>query len=90
MLAFSDLQAEIAAELIKNSVTVMTYNQRDVAGILAMIRHLGATVGASSKAEALALRYKKRLRDPRMAKKPVDRRRVYFEEWDSPMITGIK
>ena len=54
VLAFSDLQAEIAAELIKNSVAVMTYNQRDVAGILAMIRHLGATVGASGKAEALA------------------------------------
>ena len=40
VLAFSDLQAEIAAELIKNSVAVMTYNQRDIAGILAMIRHL--------------------------------------------------
>ena len=90
VLAFSDLQAEIAAELIKNSVAVMTYNQRDVAGILAMIRHLGATVGASGKAEALALRYEKRLMDLRVAQKPIDRQRIYFEEWDSPMITGIK
>ena len=68
----------------------MTYNQRDVSGILAMIRHLGATVGASGRAEALALRYEKRLMDLQMAQKPVGRRRVYFEEWDSPMITGIK
>ena len=90
VLAFSDLQAEIAAELIKNSVAVTTYNQRDVADILAMFCHLSATVGASGKAEALALRYEKRLFELRMAQKHVDRIRVYFEEWASPTITGIK
>ena len=90
VLAFSDLQADIAAELIKSGVAVMTYNQRDIAGILAMIRHLGAIVGVGDKAEELASSYEKRLGDLQAKKKYVDRPRVYFEEWDSPMITGIK
>ena len=90
VLAFSDLQADIAAELIKRGVAVMVYNQRDIAGILAMIRHLGAIVGVGDKAEELAASYEKRLNDIYIKKKDVDRPRVYFEEWDSPMITGIK
>ena len=90
VLAFSDLQAEIAAELIKNGIAVMTYNQRDIAGILAMIRHLGATVGVGEIAEEIASSYERRLVDLRNAKKAVARPQVYFEEWDSPMITGIK
>ena len=53
VLAFSDLQAEIAAKLIKNGIAVMTYNQRDIAGILAMIRHLGATVGVGKQLKKL-------------------------------------
>jgi len=90
VLAFSDLQADIAAELIKRGVAVMVYNQRDIAGILAMIRHLGAVVGVGEKAEELALSYEKRLNDIEIKNKYIDRPRVYFEEWDSPMITGIK
>jgi len=90
VLVFSDLQADIAAELIKSGVVVMAYNQRDIAGILAMIRHLGAIVGVGDKAEELALSYEKRLNDIQIRKKHVDRPRVYFEEWNSPMITGIK
>ena len=69
VLTFSDLQAEIAAELIKNGVAVMTYNQRDTVGILAIIRHLGATVGVGDKAEALALSYEKHLTDLRAVQK---------------------
>ena len=61
VLTFSDLQAEIAAELLKVGVTVIGYNQRDVAGILAMIRSLGALVGAAAEAEALAAGYEARL-----------------------------
>jgi iron complex transport system substrate-binding protein len=90
VLAFSDLQADIAAELIKSGVAVMTYNQRDIAGILAMIRHLGATVGVGDKAEDLASSYEKRLNDLQIGRKYIDRPRVYFEEWDTPMITGIR
>ena len=90
VLAFSDLQAEIAAKLIKNGIAVMTYNQRDIGGILAMIRHLGATVGVAKTAEELALSYERRLLNLSNKKKAAARPLVYFEEWDSPMITGIK
>jgi len=88
VLTFSDLQADIAAELIRRGVTVMAYNQRDVAGILAMIRHLGAVVGQPERAERLAAGYEQRLAD--VAAAAVGRGvRVYFEEWDAPMISGI-
>ena len=90
VLAFSDLQAEIATKLIKNGIAVMTYNQRDIGGILAMIRHLGATVGVAKTAEELASSYERRLLNLRNKKKAAARPLVYFEEWDSPMITGIK
>lgn len=89
VLTFSDLQADIAAALLREGVTVMAYNQRDVAGILAMIRHLGAMVGCPHRAEALARQYETRLDEIGSRnggrKKPV----VYFEEWDDPMISGI-
>ena len=90
VLTFSDLQAPIVAELITLGVTVMAYNQRDIAGILAMIRHLGALVGASDTAEKLAKSYQDRLMKiaASVRGKPVPS--VYFEEWDDPMISGIK
>jgi iron complex transport system substrate-binding protein len=56
VLTFSDLQADIAAELIRRNVAVHAFNQRDIAGILAMIRTLGALTGVQLKAEALARR----------------------------------
>ena len=61
VLTFSDLQADITSELMKNGMTVMAYNQRDIAGILAMIRHLGALIGATEKAEILAQSFETRL-----------------------------
>ena len=61
VLTFSDLQAPIAADLIRAGVAVHAFNQRDVAGILAMIRTLGALVGAEGTAEALARGYEERL-----------------------------
>jgi iron complex transport system substrate-binding protein len=88
VLTFSDLQADIAAELIRRGVTVMAYNQRDVAGILAMIRHLGAIVGQAARAERLAASYEQRL--AQVSEATAGRAlRVYFEEWDAPMISGI-
>ena len=90
VLTFSDLQADIAAELIRANVAVHAFNQRDVAGILAMIRTLGALVGASAKAEALAASLATRLDGIRARASSLKRRpRVYFEEWDEPMISGI-
>ena len=90
VLTFSDLQADIAAELIRSNVAVHAFNQRDVAGILSMIRTLGALVGAAAKAEELAAGLEQglaqmRAQAARRRRKP----RVYFEEWDEPMISGI-
>jgi iron complex transport system substrate-binding protein len=91
VLTFSDLQADIAAELIRRSIAVHAFNQRDVAGILAMIRTLGALVNASEKAEALAASLERRLDATRQQTATLPRRpRVYFEEWDEPMISGIQ
>ncbi len=90
VLTFSDLQADIAAELIRRNVAVHAFNQRDVTGILAMIRTLGALVGATLKAEALAEALARRLDQVRVNASLLERRpRVYFEEWDAPMISGI-
>jgi iron complex transport system substrate-binding protein len=89
VLTFSDLQAEIAAELLREGIAVMGYNQRDVAGILAMIRHLGATVGQARRAARLADHYAQRLAQVAGRAEGRPRPTVYFEEWDDPMITGI-
>ena len=90
VLTFSDLQADIVADLIRRGVTVMAYNQRDIAGIFAMIRHLGAMVGRHEAAARLVDDYRARLE--RIAARAQGRARpvVYFEEWDEPMITGIR
>jgi iron complex transport system substrate-binding protein len=90
VLCFSDLQAEIAADLTRAGIAVHVFNQRDIAGILAMIRTLGAMVGASERANQLATQFELRLSSVKAAAdlrqtKP----RVYFEEWDDPLITGI-
>ncbi|MEM8554866.1 MAG: cobalamin-binding protein [Pseudomonadota bacterium] len=89
VLTFSDLQADIAADLIRAGVTVTAYNQHDIAGILGMIRHLGAMVGQAEQAAKLADGYEARLTEvsERAANRP--RPKVYFEEWDDPMISGI-
>ena len=90
VLTFSDLQADIVAELIRKNVAVHAFNQRDVGGIFDMIRTLGALVGASDRADALANSLAARVdavheRALRLPRRP----RVYFEEWDEPMISGI-
>ena len=91
VLTFSDLQADIVAELIRRNVAVHAFNQRDVAGILDMIRTVGALTGVQLKAEALAAALDQRLRKVRERATALQRRpRVYFEEWDDPMISGIK
>ncbi len=90
VLTFSDLQADIVAALIRAGVTVHAFNQRTVVEILDMIRTLGALVGAQDRAEALANRLTANLEDTRRrAAKAGHRPKVYFEEWDDPMISGI-
>lgn len=91
VLAFSDLQADIAAELVRRGYPVVVFNQRSVAEILQMIRMVGALVGRAADAEALAESMRTGLHDIRAsaARFPV-RPRVYFEEWDDPLISGIQ
>jgi iron complex transport system substrate-binding protein len=90
VLTFSDLQADIVADLIRRGVAVHAFNQRDIAGILTMIRTLGALIGAAEKAAALAAFYERRLAEVRARAANLPRRpRIYFEEWDAPMIAGI-
>jgi iron complex transport system substrate-binding protein len=91
VLTFSDLQADIVAELIRSNVAVHAFNQRDVAGILDMIRTLGALVGAVAKAEELAATLEQRLLQTRARGATyLPKPRVYFEEWDDPMISGLR
>jgi iron complex transport system substrate-binding protein len=91
ILAFSDLQADIAAELIRRGHNVMTFNQRSVDEILRMIRMLGAIVGLAAEGESLAARLERGLDDIRAAGAKFERRpRVFFEEWDTPLISGIR
>jgi len=91
VLTFSDLQADIVAELVRANVAVHAFNQRDLAGIFDMIRTLGALVGAPTKAEALAASLAARVDAARERALTLPRRpRVYFEEWDEPMISGLR
>jgi len=89
VLAFSDLQANIVADLVRAGVAIHVFNQRDVAGILAMIRTLGAIVGAAERAEQLAHGFEQRLADIAATPRPAAKPKVYFEEWDDPLISGI-
>lgn len=90
-IGFSDIQADIARELIKAGVEVWISNHRSVDGILAYIRRLGAMVGAHEAAEAYAQRAERHLADVCAAVALLPRRpKVYFEEWDEPIITGIR
>jgi iron complex transport system substrate-binding protein len=90
-IGFSDIQADIARDLIKAGVEVWISNHRSVEGILAYIRRLGAMVGAYEKAEAYARRAEAHIAEVRVAAAQLPRRpKVYFEEWDEPIITGIR
>jgi iron complex transport system substrate-binding protein len=90
VLAFSDLQADIVASLIRHGIAVHAFNQRSVIEIFDMIRLLGAIVGVPEMADRLAGKLEAglaaaRARAARLPRRPL----VYFEEWDEPMISGI-
>jgi iron complex transport system substrate-binding protein len=91
VLTFSDLQADIVADLIRANVAVHAFNQRDISGILDMVRTLGALVGQGGGADALARSLAARVEAVRARTRKLPRRpRVYFEEWDEPMISGLR
>ncbi len=91
VVGFSDIQADIAQALIKHGIEVWISNHRSVDGILGYIRRLGALVGAAEPAERYALGLAAHIETVRQSAAQMPRRpRVYFEEWDEPLITGIR
>ena len=91
VLTFSDLQADIAAALIRRGVAVHAFNQRSIDGIFAMIETLGALCGVAVRAERLVGELRGGLDRARSRAAGLPRRpRIFFEEWDDPLISGIR
>jgi iron complex transport system substrate-binding protein len=90
-VGFSDMQADIAQALVRAGVEVWIANHRSVDGILGYVRRLGALVGAADKATALADDLAGRVAQVRASAQRLPRRpKVWFEEWDDPLISGIR
>ena len=91
VVGFSDIQADIAAELVRRGVEVWISNHRSVEGIVDYVRRLGALVGAAGRAGAYADALQRGLDAIAAGSASLPRRpKVYFEEWDEPPITGIR
>ena len=91
VIGFSDLQADIARELIQRGANVLLLNHRSVQEILNMILMLSSIVGVSEKGQALVDTYAQRIDSiGKQANQLPFRPRVYFEEWDEPMISAIR
>jgi iron complex transport system substrate-binding protein len=91
VVGFSDIQADIAQALIKQGIEVWISNHRSVDGIFGYVRRLGALVGAADRAERYASELEAHVERVRQSAGELRRRpRVYFEEWDEPLITGIR
>jgi iron complex transport system substrate-binding protein len=91
VLGFSDLQADIAAQLARAGLDVHLFNQRSVPEILRMIRTLGGMIGCGTRTADLVTRLESGIEAARRRAQALPRRpRVYFEEWDEPLISGIR
>jgi len=95
VLGFSDIQADIAADLIRAGVPVLVFNQRSLAEIFEVLGQVAALVGAPQRGHALLLQFRERLGQIQRAVQArlaqgQRRPRVYFEEWDAPQISGIR
>ena len=91
VIGFSDLQADIAKDLVAAGVNTLVFNQRSVTEILSMILTLSGSIGCSDKGEELVKGYVERIETVRAAGLALKRRpKVYFEEWDEPMISAIQ
>lgn len=89
VIGFSDIQAELARELIAANLQVLIFNQRTIQEILDVILTVGRIVNAGARAEALVAGYVTAIE--KIAATPrASRPRVYFEEWDEPTITAIE
>jgi iron complex transport system substrate-binding protein len=91
VVGFSDLQADIAQALIKAGIEVWISNHRSIEGILGYVQRLGALVGAAARTEEYVRALEQHVETVRRRSEQLPRRpRVYFEEWDEPMISGIR
>jgi iron complex transport system substrate-binding protein len=91
VLGFSDLQADIAATLVRAGIEVHVFNHRSIADILRMVRTLAGMIGCEVKGRALADELAHNVARVRAQSATLTRRpRVYFEEWDDPLISGIR
>ena len=91
VIGFSDLQADIAAELVRRGMSVMLFNHRTVNEILGMILTLAGMVGVQSKGEALVAELQQGITQASARAETLSARpRVYFEEWDEPHISAIR
>lgn len=91
VLGFSDMQADIAAELVRAGVEVHIFNQRSIHEILTMLQTLGSLIGEPIKANALIEQFDAHLHKiKQQASELTHRPRVYFEEWYEPHICGIQ
>lgn len=91
VIGFSDIQAQLASELIAANLQVLIFNQRTLAEILDVILLIGRLVDRAETARDLVAGYRRRLeavrrRSAQRARRP----RVYFEEWMDPMISAIR
>ncbi|MFT3925735.1 MAG: cobalamin-binding protein [Myxococcales bacterium] len=91
VIGFSDIQAKLASELIAAGLQVLIFNQRSLEQILGVMLTMGRLVGAEPRAAQLVASYRTRVETLRTrAAARVTRPKVYFEEWDDPMITSIQ
>jgi iron complex transport system substrate-binding protein len=90
VIGFSDVQADLARDLIRENIQVLVTNQRTIAEILGVLQLIGRIVGAEERANTLIAGYQARIEAVRTARSQTRRPRVYFEEWDDPMISAIQ
>ena len=91
VLGFSNLQADIAAELIKAGIEVHVFNQRAIDDVLRMILTTGRLVGAEDKAKIIVQNIEQKITQARKTAKALPRKpKVYFEEWNDPMMCSIR
>ena len=91
VLGFSDLQADIAADLIRRGITVHVFNQRSVQEIFDMMLLLGSMIGATQKTDEFIDGLKQRIEEIQTKVRGFSTRpKIYFEEWNDPLISGIR
>jgi iron complex transport system substrate-binding protein len=91
VLTFSDVQAEITRQLVLRGLTVLNFNQRSIAGIFDMIAALSRLVDKAAEGGALAESLRRGLDEIAVSAKAFPRRpKVFFEEWNDPLISGIR